>query len=203
MSTIKTIVFDLYHTLIEIKESNHFFLRLFKDSQNGFGMDVSSYLQLIMKTKLNDLSTILPPEFNILFHKNLKHLEEELNSIIVYTEVFNVLQDLNKEFRIFLVSNLACPYKAPVFHHNLDQYFEKMIFSSDVGYLKPDRRIFSEVEKLTANMPKEILMIGDSFKSDIVGAKNMGWNYLRVNRFTSISKDYEIKDLNLIRKHIL
>lgn len=45
-------------------------------------------------------------------------------------------------------------------------------------------------------------MVGDSFKSDIVGAKNMKWNYLKINRYTSISNKYEIKDLNGIRKHI-
>lgn len=69
-------------------------------------------------------------------------------------------------------------------------------------FLKPDKEIFNEIEKFTENKPNEILMVGDSFKSDIVGAKNMKWNYLKINRYTSISNKYEIKDLNGIRKHI-
>ncbi|WP_106792736.1 HAD family hydrolase [Aquimarina sp. Aq78] len=202
MNNIKTIVFDLYNTLIEIKESNHFFLKLFKTSQNGFDMDVSAYLQLMMKNDLNQLRDILPPEFSTLYDKKLPELERELNSIVIYEEVFNVLKDLKKDFRIFLISNLASPYKEPVFYNNLDQYFEKMVFSCDHGFLKPDKEIFEEIEKLTSHKPNEILMVGDSFKSDIVGAKNMEWNYLRINRYTPISKEYEIKNLNEIKKHI-
>lgn len=201
MNNIKTIVFDLYNTLIEIKESNHFFLKLFKISQNGFDMDVSAYLQLVMKNDLSELRDILPPEFSTLYDKNLPELEQELDSIVIYEEVLHVLEDLKKHFQVFLISNLASPYKEPVFYNNLDQYFEKMIFSCDYGFLKPNKEIFKEIEKFTSNKPNEILMVGDSFKSDIVGAKNMGWNYLKISRYTPISKDYEIKNLNEIIKH--
>ncbi|MBG6130231.1 putative hydrolase of the HAD superfamily [Aquimarina sp. EL_43] len=176
-------------------------MKLFKISQNGFDMDVSAYLQLVMKNDLSELRDILPPEFSTLYDKNLPELEQELDSIVIYEEVLHVLEDLKKHFRVFLISNLASPYKEPVFYNNLDQYFEKMIFSCDYGFLKPNKEIFKEIEKFTSNKPNEILMVGDSFKSDIVGAKNMGWNYLKISRYTPISKDYEIKNLNEIIKH--
>ncbi|KXX66929.1 HAD family hydrolase [Flammeovirga sp. SJP92] len=202
MNNIKTIVFDLYNTLIEIKKSNHFFLKLFKSSQDGFGLDASSYLQLVMKNDLNKLRTLLPLEFSNLYDERLNDLTNELESVIIYTEVIDVLRDLKQNFRIFLISNLASPYKEPVFNNNLDHYFEKMIFSCDYGYLKPNDKIFKEIEKITNNEPSEILMIGDSFKSDIIGARNMKWNYLKINRTTPISKGYEIQDLREIKKHI-
>ncbi|WP_025743535.1 HAD family hydrolase [Aquimarina pacifica] len=202
MNNIKTIVFDLYNTLIEITESNQFFLELFKNSQNGFGMDVSGYLQCVMKNDLNELRTLLPYEFSILYDEKLPDLELELNSVIVYKEVYQILENLKKDYRIFLISNLASPYKEPFFSNNLDEYFEKMIFSCDFGFLKPDKEVFTEIEKLTENKPDEILMVGDSFKSDIVGAKNMKWNYLKINRHIPVAKEYEIKNLNEIKKHI-
>ncbi len=202
MNNIKTIVFDLYNTLIQIKKSNHFFLKLFKTSQDGFGMDASSYLQLVMKNDVEELRSILPTEFSSLYDERFTDLTEELDSIVMYTEVIDVLQDLKQDFRIFMISNLASPYKKPVFSNNLDQYFEKMIFSCDYGFVKPDKEIFKEIEKITEDKPNEILMIGDSFKSDIIGAKNMKWNYLKINRNTPISKDYEIKDLSEIKTHI-
>ncbi len=203
MNKIKTIVFDLYNTLIEIKKSNHFFLKLFKTSQDGFGMGSSSYLQLVMKNDVEELKSILPSEFSSLYNERISDLTKELDSIIVYPEVLDVLRDLKQDFRIFLISNLASPYKKPVFSNNLDQYFEKMIFSCDYRFLKPDNEIFKEIEKITEDKPNEILMIGDSLKSDIIGAKNMGWNYLKINRNAPISKDYEIKDLNEIKKQII
>ncbi|WP_175578762.1 HAD family hydrolase [Tenacibaculum aiptasiae] len=202
MNTIKTMVFDLYNTLIEIKKPNHFFLKLFKISKNGFDIDFSSYLKLVMTKDINQLKSVLPIEFNQLYNKNIASLEEELNSVIVYEEVFDVLESLKQNFRIFLISNLASPYKHPFYEYNLDSYFEEMLFSCDIGYLKPDRFIFNEIEKLTNNTPNEILMIGDSFKSDILGAKKMNWNYLKVNRHSSSLKDYEITNLKEIEQHI-
>nr|WP_317170557.1 HAD family hydrolase [Flammeovirga aprica] len=142
-------------------------------------------------------------EFSNLYDEKHNDLINELESVIIYSEVLNVLQDLKQNFRIFLISNLASPYKKSVFDNNLDHYFEKMIFSCDYGCLKPENDIFKEVEKITKNEPSEILMIGDSFKSDIIGARKMKWNYLKINRNTPITKGYEIKDLSEIRKHII
>ena len=78
-----------------------------------------------------------------------------------------------------------------------------MIFSCDYGILKPNQEIFKEVERLTKNKANEILMVGDSFKSDIVGTHTMGWNYLKINRYVPLSKEYEIKDLSEIKTHII
>ena len=182
MNNIKTIVFDLYNTLIEIKESNHFFLELFRNSKNGFDLEISAYLRLIMTVDIDELLDILPQEFENLYNKNIAELEKELDSVFIYDEVFDVLKDLKKDFTIFLISNLASPYKEPVFINGLDTFFDEMIFSSDYGYVKPNQEIFKEVEIITKNNPNEILMIGDSFKSDIVGANTMGWNYLQIKR---------------------
>ncbi|WP_299158885.1 HAD family hydrolase [uncultured Tenacibaculum sp.] len=194
MNNIKIIVFDLYNTLIEIKESNHFFFKLYKTSQNGFDLDLSSYFKLVMKNDINELKNILPIEFSILYDENKNDLEKELNSIIIYEEVFNVLRDL--------ISNLASPYKKPFFLNNLDSFFEKMIFSCDFGSLKPDQTVFKEIEKISGSKPSEILMVGDSFKSDILGAQNMKWHYLKINRCISASKEYEITTLKDIKQHI-
>jgi len=43
-------------------------------------------------------------------------------------------------------------------------------------------------------------MIGDPEKSDIQGAKNMNWNYLKINRRSNNLKEYEIRDLREIKK---
>ena len=115
--------------MIEIKQSDNFFLKLFKSSQTGFGMDLSTYRQCVMKKKIDELRNILPPEFSALYDKNFPKLKQELNSVVVYKEVYEVLENLKKDYKIFLVSNLASPYKEPFFSNNLDKHFEKMIFS--------------------------------------------------------------------------
>ncbi len=78
-----------------------------------------------------------------------------------------------------------------------------MIFSCDFGMLKPNNSIFKEVENSTKAKPNEILMVGDSYTSDIKGAENMGWNYLRINRKKKNSRVYDIQDLREIKKKFL
>ena len=162
----------------------------------------TSKLDIYCRNHQDIFSNIVHIGNNHLYNKNLASLEEELNSVIVYEEVFDVLKSLKQNFRIFLILNLASPYKRPFYEYNLDPYFDEILFSCDAGYLKPDYFIFNEIEKLTNNTSNEILMIGDSFKSDILGAKKMNWNYLKVNRHSSNLKDYEIANLKEIEQHI-
>ena len=195
MKKTKIIVFDLYNTLVEIKKPSKFFLTLFKASKTSFNLDISSYLNLVMTKGVEELKQILPSDFKELYAKNETLLKKELESVIVYDEVFQVLSNLQKHFRLFLISNLASPYKKPVFDTDLHLFFEQMIFSCDVGILKPNISIFKKVETITKAKPNEILMIGDSFKSDIKGAENREWNYLQINRVKKSSKKYSIRDL--------
>lgn len=202
MNGIKTIVFDLYNTLVEIKEPKHFFLTLYKNAKDGFGLDAASYVQLVMKNNLDKLKRVLPSEFDQLYKTYYPELEQELNSITVYSEVFEVLDALKKDYQIFLISNLASPYKEPVLNTDLNAYFDKMIFSCDFGYLKPEKEIFLEVENITDNKASQILMVGDSLKSDVLGAQHMGWNALKINRQVKVSAEYEISNLREIVERI-
>lgn len=55
-------------------------------------------------------------------------------------------------------------------------YFDFVIFSSDVGYKKPDLRLFmTALEKLGLEYePKSVLSIGDSYENEIKPAKKLG-----------------------------
>ncbi len=198
MDNIKIIAFDLYNTLVEIKGSKHFFLKLYKFSKNGFGLKFSEYLTLIMTEELNELCRVLPTEFNDLYSLHKEILEKELNSVEVYKEVHNVLKDLSKSYRLVLISNLASPYKIPIYKLGLDVYFEYMLFSCEFGALKPDKILFRDVEKVMGVKASEILMVGDSFKADILGARNVGWNTLQLKRENYKSQHRKIDSLKKI-----
>jgi FMN phosphatase YigB (HAD superfamily) len=196
------IVFDLYNTLIEIQNKKHYFIKLYKMSYNGFNLKILDYITLIMTNNLNDLFSLLPIEFKILYHENISILNEELNSIVIFDDVLNILGELQKEARLYIISNLATPYKIPIYNLKLVHYFENIIFSCDYGYIKPSKKIFQLVENNTKCKKQEILMIGDSEKSDIQGARNMEWNYLKINRKGKNLKEYEIKHLSEIKTYI-
>jgi putative hydrolase of the HAD superfamily len=63
------------------------------------------------------------------------------------------------------------------------EYFRAMIFSNEVGFRKPSRRIFCLAARALSAEPKNIVHIGDNLKSDVWGAKNAGFKaiYLSSN----------------------
>ena len=53
-------------------------------------------------------------------------------------------------------------------------YFETLAFSDEVGYVKPDQRLFLAALEELGVEPWKALHVGDSVKSDVLGAKNAG-----------------------------
>jgi len=53
-------------------------------------------------------------------------------------------------------------------------YFDIQLFSNEVGFNKPDPRIFRELLKRTACAPNEVVHIGDNFTADYSGAEAVG-----------------------------
>ena len=58
----------------------------------------------------------------------------------------------------------------------LYDYFDFVIFSSDVGYQKPDRRLFmTALKKMGLELePKYVMSIGDSYENEILPDKKLG-----------------------------
>lgn len=59
---------------------------------------------------------------------------------------------------------------------------ERVFVSSEIGFSKPDGRFFGEVQKQLAACGDEILLIGDDYVSDWVGATSAGWRALMIER---------------------
>lgn len=66
----------------------------------------------------------------------------------------------------------------------LERYMraEHMIVSGDVGFVKPDLRIFRLAEERMGLNPADTWYVGDSFGNDIVGAARAGWRTIWMNR---------------------
>ena len=198
MENIKVIVFDLYNTLVEIKDNRNFFLDLYKSSLNGFNVDIQTYFTYVLIMKKKDLFSEMPEEFSRLYKVKQENLISELESVVVYKEVNSVLEKLKQNYKLYLISNLAFPYAKPVYNLGLDSYFDEIIFSYECGFLKPDSNIFKTVELASEFRSEDILMIGDSLKADIKGAKEIGWNSIQINR-KHTPLDNQISNLNQLK----
>ena len=88
------------------------------------------------------------------------------------------LQALYDRFPMVLVSNFYGNVEAVLSDFNLRHFFRAIVESAVVGVRKPDPKIFAlGVEALGLN-PEEVLVIGDSYKKDIVPAESLGCRVL-------------------------
>src|SRR5574344_820925 len=85
-----------------------------------------------------------------------------------------ILQRIKNDYPLVLVSNFYGNIDVVLKEFNIDNLFEGVIESAVVGIRKPDPRIFSlGVDKLGLKAA-EVVVVGDSFKKDIVPAKKIG-----------------------------
>lgn len=89
-----------------------------------------------------------------------------------------------------------------------DKYFDFFFTSEEVGFQKPSRDFFEFCcKRLQPISSEETVIIGDSIKADIVGAKNFGiksvwFNYYHQHSPEGSLADYEVHSLSEIQ-HIL
>ena len=99
-------------------------------------------------------------------------------------EMLETLQ--SKGYRLFAASNsFGHLQRSRLQYAGILHYFEDTYISMDIGYDKPDIRFFQEALRRCHLQPHEVLMIGDSMTTDILGAQNAGMNA----RFFDRNKD--------------
>lgn len=89
-----------------------------------------------------------------------------------------VLDELSKKYPLVLVSNFYGNVGSVLKDFGLDGYFRKIIESAVVGVRKPDPKIFQLGVDALGLKPEEVLVVGDSYKKDIVPAESLGCKVL-------------------------
>jgi HAD superfamily hydrolase (TIGR01509 family) len=98
----------------------------------------------------------------------------------LYPETMPVLEALRSAgYRMGLVSNT--PWGTPdylwekqVERFGLTEFFEVRLFSSGIGFRKPDPRIFRTALRVLGVRPEGALFVGDEPQADIEGARRAG-----------------------------
>jgi putative hydrolase of the HAD superfamily len=101
----------------------------------------------------------------------------------LYEEVPGVLQDLAaRGVKIGLISNTHRCLTSFQTHFELNGLIDVAISSSDHGYMKPHPSIFEKALNLLRVKPREAVMVGDSIRQDIDGARRIGMRAVLVKR---------------------
>ena len=114
-----------------------------------------------------------------------KCYEQELSTISLFSEIPDILTMLKEhQYEIGIITN------GPVEHQSnkinalgLRKFFssDRIFISDGVGIAKPDPRIFLEVAKRCNGEPQEMLYIGDTWKNDVIGPIEAGWQAIWFN----------------------
>ncbi len=120
-------------------------------------------------------------------------------------EAAKTLAILSKKYPLVLVSNFYGNLQSVIKDFDIYQYFTTVIESSIVGVRKPDPEIFRLALQELAIPASEAMIVGDSYKNDMIPArqlgctavwlKGIGWEQESENSST-IDVKYSIKSFN-------
>lgn len=112
--------------------------------------------------------------------------------LVLYDDAINCLDELSKLFPLALCTNgVPDLQREKIDTTGIGEYFTEIVISGEVGYGKPDSRIYELVLSLLGVKPESAWNIGDSLERDIFGAKAIGMKTVWVNRH-GMSKDESI-----------
>ena len=115
------------------------------------------------------------PEVNLI--SRIEGIEFKHYNWELFPRVEEVLRHLNQKYRLGIISNSCSNSVFWILKKKKRvDLFDTIVLSKNVGFRKPDPRIFEYALKITRVLPEEALFIGDSFVKDVLGAKNIGMN---------------------------
>lgn len=109
----------------------------------------------------------------------------------LYKGALELLQDLKeKNKKVYLLSNAQAVFtRGELQILGILPYFDGVLLSSEVGYMKPDCRFYQCLLDTYHIHPATGIMIGNDYKADIIGGANAGLHTCYINSNLSPSED--------------
>lgn len=113
----------------------------------------------------------------------------------------NIVNAIKMHVKVAIVTNGTTQrQKAKIRNTNLNSCFDKIIISEEVGFSKPDERIFQLALNELKVRPEDVLFVGDDLHKDIGGCQNINikgiwFNPNTIKNFTDIKPYSEINSL--------
>ena len=90
----------------------------------------------------------------------------------------NALKMISAKYRCCLATNAGASTTPEVLmalkRVGADKYFSEIFLAKEVGYEKPDKRFFIAIIEQLNLPPSSLVMIGDNYQKDCIGAKQAG-----------------------------
>jgi len=116
---------------------------------------------------------------------NLEKLywESFFDKMALFPGVLDFLKDCHRNgLKICLITDLTARLQFEKIQHlRVEDYFDFIVSSEEAGRDKPSEDIFRLALEKMVMEPEEVVMIGDDYKKDLVGAEKMGIKAILVN----------------------
>jgi putative hydrolase of the HAD superfamily len=108
-----------------------------------------------------------------------------------YPDVIPMLDALRSidGLRIGVVSDWGSNLEAIVESLGLGRYLDFVLASGAVGLAKPDPAFFALAASRAGVAPRQALMVGDSYRADVLGARSAGMDGVMIDRQGNVNAD--------------
>ncbi|MBE0572628.1 MAG: HAD family phosphatase [Ignavibacteriaceae bacterium] len=120
----------------------------------------------------------------------------------IYSEIFTLNEDvvsllpvLKKEYKLFLLSNTNSIHQKYGWQkYEFLKYFDKLILSHEVQSLKPEEKIYRDVEKASGFSSEEHFYI-DDIKEYVDTAIKLGWDAVQFVDYKKLEHDLKSRNI--------
>lgn len=230
MTKIRAITFDLWKTLLEPSSIEQYLIESLQNYSKKKHLSFSSeqleqalavpklnykehrdfppYIHFYTEERLILILNQLGQNMEGNLEKKLFHDFEMTSHYVLPTIIEStreLLENLSQNYQIGLISDTGMtPGKILIqILEELDirQYFDTFVFSDEIGFYKPNSKMFqTALSKLKCNS-NESIHIGDYQHTDIIGAQSFGMHTIWINRHEAlknikdVSPDYIVENL--------
>ncbi|PEJ44024.1 2-haloalkanoic acid dehalogenase [Bacillus wiedmannii] len=223
MMGYKAMLFDLDDTLIDRDKAvdNLFLLVLEKCYEDVSDTVKNNMLQKFKEYDkreygISDKTIVLESLFNEFAPKyRLPHnyIQDFWNENLpkcfsIDQNTIHFLNQIKRHFKVGIITNGSTQRQtAKIINTNLNNHFDTIIISEEVGVSKPDKRIFELALNKLNVQPEDVLFVGDDLEKDIAGCQNANikgiwFNPHRITNKTEIKPYSEIDTFDSLLSYI-
>lgn len=196
-------VYDIYEFDRSYASFEVFFDRWFPYNNHLWDLyrqDKISKQQLVTKRFEHMVEPMGITDHDFIQQLNKEFLQRSSSKSGLLPFALDILHYLQDKYTLHILSNgfREVQYKK-MDNSGLTSFFDKIILSEDAGANKPSKDIFDYALSITSANREEVLMIGDSWEADIVGAHQSNIHQVWYNPHRLCPSDftptYEITNL--------
>ena len=223
MKAYKAILFDLDDTLLDRdKAVEKMFLHLLDKCygdiklttknvmlQQFIEFDKSSYGQNDKSKVLNAFFDEFPPKYRLPSNSIQDFWNEHFPYCFsINQNTINIVNTIKTQVKVAIITNGSTQrQKAKITNTNLNNCFDTIIISEEVGFSKPDKSIFELALNKLNVLPEDALFVGDDIEKDIAGCQNANikgvwFNPHMIKNETEIIPYAEINSLDRLLSYI-